>query len=148
MTPEQRFFEYASAFEETYRDDDWSRLEPFLADDVTYEVRNTPFDCRLEGRAAVLRGLRRSLDGFDRRCASRRVEVTDPARSDGDTVTVGWAGTYGWPGAPDLRFRGRSSATVRDGRIVALVDEYPDGESERMAAWMVAHAPDLDASYV
>jgi hypothetical protein len=147
MTPEQRFFEYALAFEQTYADDDWSRLEPFFAEDATYEVRNVPFACKLEGRAAVLRGIRKSLDGFDRRCASRRVEVTEPPRTDGDTVTVGWAGTYTWPGAPDLRFRGRSIATVRDGLIVTLTDEYPNGEAARMAAWMKAHAPDLDASY-
>lgn len=147
MTPEQRFFEYALAFEETYADDDWARLEPFLADDVTYEVRNVPFACRLEGRAAVLRGLKKSLEGFDRCCARRRVEVTEAPRTEGDTVTVGWEGTYAWPGAPDLRFRGRSSATVEGGRIVTLVDEYPDGEGDRMLAWIAAHAPELDASY-
>jgi len=147
MTPEQRFFEYAMAFEQTYADDDWSRLEPYFAEDATYEIRNTPIACKLEGRAAVLRGLKKSIDGFDRRCASRHVEVTAPPRTDGDTVVVDWAGRYAWPGAPDLEIRGRSVATVRDGRIVALADEYPDGEAERMGAWIAAHAPGLDGSY-
>lgn len=147
MTPEERFFEYALAFEQTYADDDWARLERYFADDATYEIRNVPFACKLVGRAAVLRGIKKSLDGFDRRCASRHVELTAPPRTDGDTVTVDWAGTYTWPGAPDLRFRGRSIATVRDGRIVALADEYPDGEGAQTAAWMATHAPELDASY-
>jgi hypothetical protein len=148
MTPEQRFFAYAIAFEETYKDDDWSRLAPFFAEDATYEVRNAPFACLVRGRDAILRALRKSIDGFDRRCHSRRVEVTDPPRTAGDTVSVGWAGTYEWPDAPPLRFEGRSSATLSGDRIVHLVDEYPDGEGDRMASWLRAHAPALDVSYV
>ena len=47
MTAEQCFLEYALAFELTYQDDDWTRLEPFFAEDATYEVRNSPFDCSI-----------------------------------------------------------------------------------------------------
>lgn len=147
MTPEQHFMTYAIAFEETYEDDDWSRIEPFFADDATYEVRASAFGCRLVGPPAIVAGIKKSLDGFDRRLDSRAVEVTAAPRTEGDTVTVDWAASYARAGAPNLRFEGRSQATVRDGRIVALVDEYTPEESGRMVAWLAAHAPELDVSY-
>ncbi|HME70466.1 MAG TPA: hypothetical protein VKM54_11450, partial [Myxococcota bacterium] len=34
----QRFVEYAQAFEKTYVDDDWTRLEPYFAPDAVYRV--------------------------------------------------------------------------------------------------------------
>ena len=37
-----RFLEYAAAFEATYVDDDWSRLERFFAPDVVYAVTGGP----------------------------------------------------------------------------------------------------------
>lgn len=43
-----RFIAYALDFEQTYDDDDWSRLEHHFAPDAVYEVRNTAFGCRLE----------------------------------------------------------------------------------------------------
>ncbi|SVE51237.1 uncharacterized protein METZ01_LOCUS504091, partial [marine metagenome] len=34
----QVYAEYASAFEETFGDDDWSRLEKYFSEDARYEV--------------------------------------------------------------------------------------------------------------
>ena len=146
-TPKQRFYEYAVAFEQTYVDDDWSRLAPFFADDAVYEVRGSGVECRLQGRDAILRGLKKSIDGFDRHC-TRRVEVLGTPETDGDTVSVRWQGTYDHSGAPQLVFQGRSIATVRDGLIVHLADEYDPGEADKAAAWLREHAPGLDMSYV
>lgn len=67
MDPLQRFGEYASEFEKTYEDDDWARLESFFHPDVTYVVSGSTFDCELRGRATVLSGIKKALDGFDRR---------------------------------------------------------------------------------
>jgi len=36
MTAQDRFIAYALDFERTYQDDDWSRLEPYFAEDVVY----------------------------------------------------------------------------------------------------------------
>jgi len=148
MAADARVYEYAMAFEETYRDDDWKRLEPFFADDAVYEVRGKHLGCTVRGRDAVLKALKKSIDGFDRKMGSRKVELTGAPETDGDTVSFPWAAIYTYAGAPNLRFLGTSTATVKDGRITHLVDAYTDEESQGMVDWLTKHAPDLDASYV
>ena len=148
MAAMTQFFEYAQDFEKTFVDDDWSRLERFFEPDAVYEVRNVPFGCRLQGPAAIFRGIKKSLDGFDRRFAERRPEITDPPAETGDTVSVGWAVTYVKEGAPPFRLRGRSTAHFRGERIAHLVDEYPDGMAAEAETWLGAHAPDFSAAYV
>lgn len=147
MKPMQSFFEYAQEFEKTYDDDDWSRLERFFAPDATYEVRNTAFACKLQGVQAILRGLKKSLDGFDRRMPKRELGVTDGPTESGETITVGWTATYSPPGVPPFVLRGRSTARYRNGVIADLVDEYPDGMDAESSAWVRAHAPGLSAAY-
>jgi hypothetical protein len=144
----RRFFEYAQDFEKTFDDDDWSRLECYFAPDAVYEVRNAPFACRIEGRSAILRGLKKSLDGFDRRLPKRSFEVTEAPKEEGQIVTVGWAATYAKPGAPPLKGRGRTTARYEGDLIVELVDEYPEGGGPEFERWIRDHAPGLDASYV
>jgi len=148
MGPMSRFFEYAQDFEKTYVDDDWSRLACYFEPDAVYEVRNVPFGCRIEGREAIFRGIKKSLDGFDRRFAERIPEITEPPAEAGDSVSVGWAVTYRKPGVPPFRLRGRSTARYRGERIAHLVDEYPPGMAAEAARWLGAHAPELEAAYV
>ena len=148
MSALQQFFAYAMAFEQTYDDDDWSRLEPFFADDAVYEVRGSALACRLEGRAAILSGLRKSLDGFDRRLAKRTLDVTDGPHGEGEAVSIGWTATYVVPGAAPLWLRGRWTARFRDGVIRERVDEYRPGMDGEVVAWLARHAPGADASYV
>ena len=143
-----RFFAYAQDFEQTFLDDDWSRLAQYIQPDAVYEVRNVPFGCRIEGPEAIFRGIKKSLDNFDRRFAERRPEITDPPAEAGDSVSVGWAVTYRKPGAPPFRLRGRSTARYRGELIAHLIDEYPDGVAAEAAAWLGAHAPSFDAAYV
>ena len=147
MSALQQFFAYAMAFEQTYDDDDWARLEPFFAPDAVYEVRNSALACRLEGRAAILAGLRKSLDGFDRRFAKRTLDVTDGPHEQDDAVSIGWTGTYAVPGALPLVLRGRSTARFRDGVIHELVDEYPTGMDAEVGDWLARNAPGADPSY-
>jgi hypothetical protein len=135
-------------FEKTYDDDDWSRLEHHFAPDAVYEVRNTAFACRLEGVPAILRGLKKSLDGFDRRLEKRAIALADGPTEDGDVVRMGWTATYTKPGAPPFVLRGRSTVRYRDGVIAELIDEYPDGMDVEAAAWAAAHAPEMNAAYV
>src|SRR5688500_17332827 len=107
MGPLANFMEYAQVFEQTFDDDDWSRLTQYFAPDAVYEVRNVPFACRIEGRDAIFRGIKKSLDTFDRQLPKREIEVTEPPVEDGDTMTVGMAVTYKKPGAPPFVLRGR-----------------------------------------
>lgn len=147
MSELQQFFAYAMAFEQTYDDDDWSRLEPFFADDAVYEVRGSALACRIEGRPAILAGLKKSLDGFDRRLAKRTLDVTDGPHEQHGAVSIGWTGTYVVPGAPPLVLRGRSTARLRDGVICELIDDYPAGMDAEVGDWLARHAPGADPSY-
>jgi len=146
--PTDLFLAYAQDFEQTYDDDDWSRIERHFAPDAVYEVRNAAFGCRLGGVQAILAGLRRSLDGFDRRLPKRALALTDGPNETPDTVSFGWTATYAAAGAPAFVLRGRSTARFRGDVIVELADEYPDGMDAEAAAWLAAHAPTLNPSYV
>ena len=148
MQPMERFFAYAEAFEKTYDDDDWTRLERYFAPDAVYEVRNTAFGCRIEGAPAILRGIKKSLDGFDRRLAKRTLDLVDGPTEQANSVSFGWTATYVAPGAPSFVLRGRSTARYRGDVIAELVDEYPDGMDREAGAWIEAYAPGLSAAYV
>ena len=71
MTNLECFGAYAADFEQTYKDDDWSRLDRYFAPDATYQVKGEPFTTNLKGREAIFKGIKKSLDGFDRRFATR-----------------------------------------------------------------------------
>lgn len=147
MTNLDRFVEYATEFEKTFGDDDWTRLERFFHPDATYEVRGISFGCRLEGRPTILRGIRRSLDGFDRRCDSRDIDLTDPPEERDGVVTLGWKGTYTRGDAPPVTLRGRSRARYEDGVIVELSDTYEPEAAAQIEAWLKQHGGGLDPSY-
>src|SRR5512132_2341033 len=102
MTPLQRFGSYAQDFEATLKDDDWSRLAQYFTPDATYEVSGDPFTCSIRGRDAIFTGLKKSLDGFDRRFATRETGLEGVPVVDGDTVSLSWAVTYTRPGALPL----------------------------------------------
>ena len=105
---------YALAFEDTYLDDDWTRIEQYFTDDATYEVRGGPLACALTGRDAIFRGIKKSLDGLDRRCDSRRVEITDAPETSTDAdstrVSIGWKASYERGDKPMLVFADKQSA--------------------------------------
>lgn len=147
-SPMPQFLAYAADFETTFDDDDWSRLAPYFAADAVYEVRNSSFACRLEGPAAILRGIKRSLDNFDRRLPKRVLGLTGPPTVIDDRIAITWTATYSTAiGGPPLVLRGRSSMRYRDGLLVELIDEYPDGMDAEVAAWTAAHAPGCDVAY-
>ena len=148
----QVFMDYAAAFEQTYVDDDWSRLTPFFSEDATYEVRGGPLACEITGREAIFRGLKKSIDGLDRRSAERQLALTDTpnvvASGAGEELSVGWRVTYQFGDAPKLVLPGRSVLKVVGGVITELRDEYDDKELEEVGAWMLEHGGGLDGSYV
>ena len=148
MGPLANFMEYAQAFEQTFDDDDWSRLTKYFAPDAVYEVKNVPFACRIEGREAIFRGIKKSLDTFDRKLPKRGIEVTEPPVEDGETVTAGMAVTYQKPGAPPLVLRGRVFARYRGDVIVEMRDEYADGVQDAFLKWAPEHGQGLSGSYV
>ncbi|MEM7436454.1 MAG: nuclear transport factor 2 family protein [Myxococcota bacterium] len=143
-----RYLTYAFDFERVLHDGDWSQLEQYFTDDAVFEVRNAWFACRLEGKDAVLRGIRKSVEGFDLQCADRRAAARRGPVLVGDQVEFDWTVTYSVDGAPDFILVGGSVATFAGDKIVHLYDWYPDGMSEATIEWGRAHAPTLSAAYV
>jgi hypothetical protein len=146
------FMNYAAAFEETYVDDDWSRLQPFFADTATYDVVGGPLACTISGSEALLQGMKKSIDGLDRRCDERIINVTSgptlQAIPGAEEVHLDWTASYRRGEAPLVTFPGRSVVTVTDGRITAIRDEYRDEDMIPAIEWMAQYGQDLDGAYV
>lgn len=144
----QRFVAYASDFEKTLADDDWRRLRQYFTDDAVYEVISETLGCKLTGPDAIFAGMKRSLDGLDRKFSSRDVAVSSGPEIDGDEVRMGWTVTYHRQGWTDFVLHGRSTVRYRDGKIVSLSDTYEPGMELDFAAWEKQNGVRLDASYV
>jgi len=140
MNLTERFEAYAAAFEETFADDDWSRLEPYFTEDTVYDIKGEdPFRARVEGRAEVLAHLKESLNGFDRLFDKRELVLRSGPRADGDTVEILWKATYGKDGAPDLTIQGSERASFRGDRIVLLEDVFEPGSAKAVGDYMAAN---------
>ena len=143
-----RFAEYAADFEKTLADDDWSRLRRYFAPDAVYQVEAEGFGCTLTGPDAIFKGMKKSLDGFDRKFDGRTADVTSGPEIDGDALRLGWTVTYRKAGKTPYVLRGRSEARYRDGTIVRLVDSYDASVAAEAAQWMQQNGMVLDPSYV
>jgi hypothetical protein len=143
----ERFGAYAMAFEQVMTSDDWSAIEPFFTEDAVYETNAVaPFDGHWEGRAAVLKALKDSLDGFDRRCASRTPEIVEgPVEKDGG-VWIRFRVVYALDGAPDFVLEGEETARFEGDRIRHLADHYTDEMNRTLTAWYAEHGDKLRAS--
>jgi hypothetical protein len=144
----QCFASYAAAFEETYADDNWSRLDEFLSPDLTYRVLGSPgFDCTVRGREAVYRSIRSFLDGFDRRCV-RRVGTGDaPPLVDNDTIVVSGFAGYRRGESDELILNLLLMAEFEGDRIAVLSDVYLASTARRMDEWMARWGKDLSPAY-
>jgi hypothetical protein len=143
-----QFMRYAADFELTLVDDDWSRLRQYFTDEAVYEVKAEGFPCRLVGPDEIFKGMKKSLDGFDRKFDGRGVEVTKGPEVDGDTMRADWAVTYRKAGKTPYVLRGRSEARFRAGKIAHLADVYDASVGPEAAAWMQQNDMVLNPSYV
>jgi len=143
-----RFGAYAADFEKTLADDDWSRLHDYFAEDAVYAVESEAFPCRLVGRDRIFTGIKKSLDGFDRKFDGRDISITSGPEVDGDEMRVAWSLTYRKEGVPPYTLAGRTRVRYRDGKIVELVDSYAPGAGDAGAAWSRETGIALDPSYV
>ena len=133
-----RYQAYAEAFEESYVDDDWSRIEPFFTEDAVYE--GDPEDAI--GRDAVLAKLKAAVDAFDRKF-DRRIPDFQTPTVDGDTITMIWTVTYTKAGLPDLVIHGVERAIFEGDRIARLGGDFDPEASKAMSEWMAEHGSSL-----
>lgn len=142
------FIAYADDFEKTYDDDNWQRLEKYFSPHAIYRVHSKSMGCELVGPEAIFKGLKKSLDGFDRLFAKRSIAVVeDGIQTTADTFAVDWHATYLVEGHPDLLLAGRSEATYRDGLITLLEDSYTDEAESKVEQWMLDTGVLFDGSY-
>jgi hypothetical protein len=136
----EKFQAYARAFDQTVADDDWGRLEQFFTPDAVY----LPGDGReIHGREAVLAHFRDSLDTFDRRFDSRRLEPTGQPVVEGTVLTIPWKATYEKDGLPDVVISGTESATFSGSAISRLEDTLDEGSLAEFETWTSAFGGSL-----
>jgi hypothetical protein len=140
MEPARRFIEYASAFEQTFVDDDWARLEPYFSADAIYVVTgDAPLGGRWEGGKQILEHLQESVNGLDRKFDERCIEALGAPRIGEDSFEMSWRGTYRKAGCPDLVFGGTERATFEGERIRLLEDTIEEGAGRRIREYMARH---------
>jgi hypothetical protein len=143
----RRFGAYAADFEKTFEDDDWTRLVQYFAEDAVYTVAGAPFACEIRGRDAILRAIKKSLDGFDRRMDKREIGSGAAPEVEGRRITVCGSVRYVKEGLEPISIRLSETAEFDDaGLIVRLHDDYPEGQ-EAALAWIERHKQ-FDPSYV
>ncbi|MGD8832801.1 MAG: nuclear transport factor 2 family protein [Pseudomonadales bacterium] len=141
MSHVERFQAYADAFEKTYLDDDWQRLEEYFTPDATY----APGDgSKAVGRDQVIAQLRDGVNGLDRRFDSRALSASPPSL-EGDTVSLAWKLTLSKQGAPEFTATGIERATFAGSAISCMEDVFDEGVVEALGAWMAAHGESLGA---
>jgi hypothetical protein len=133
-----RYQAYADAFELSFEDDDWSRIEPFFTEDAVYDGG----DVEARGRDQLLAKLKGGVDGFDRNMDSRTPDFQTP-EVDGNTLTMKWTVTYTKAGAPDLVISGVETAVFEGDRIALLRDDFDPEAEKTMGQWMAAHGAKL-----
>lgn len=139
-----RFLAYAAAFEESFADDDWSRIEPYFTEGAVYETKaDPPFGGVQTGRVAVLAQLKQALDGFDRLFSTRTLELLEGPTGTNGEVWFRWAAVYTLADAPDLRIEGEERVTYDGDRISRLEDTIPADSVARATAYMGEHAAKL-----
>ena len=139
---------YAGDFEKTLADDDWTRLAQYFCDDAVYEVDAPIIGCRLETTENIFAGIKKSLDGMDRRFDSRDIDLTSGPERDGDELRASWTITYHKEGVKPFLLRGRTEARYRDGRIAYMVDHYDQAITDESLAWQAETGVAIDPRYV
>lgn len=135
MKINKTFEHFAAAFEATVQDDDWSRLEKYLADDATYQNIGGP-EPKWEGRAEILANLKQDIMNTDRRFDSRSLVALTAPSVDGNHLSRRWRCTYTLAGAPDLVVEGEARY-VFEGDLIKSIEEEPVAASmQRLSEWM------------
>ena len=124
------FSEYAAAFEETLKDDNWQRLEKYFSEESSY----APGDGSIgEGLAGTIQALRGSVELLERKTDSRELIGQPEVEETGDTITLKFSLRYTKSGMPDLNMVGTEIIRYKDGIIVQMEDVFEDAAA--MIAW-------------
>lgn len=139
-----RFVAYAAEFEKAFESDDWSLLEPFFAEDAEYEI-GLPIlgKAHCEDRAAILAWFPDVLDRFDRRFASRTLELLDGPKEEDGEVWMRGSATYCSEGVPDFVLVLEEIVRFEGDRIVRLEDRYTTEMAAETGRFVREYGPKL-----
>lgn len=126
---------FAAAFEAALEDDDWSRLEPYLAEDATYLNVGGP-EPKCTGGKAIVDFLRADVANHDRRFDTRTLIGLTPPTTKGNRLSRRWRCTYTLAGAPDLVVEGEARYLFEDDLIKEIEQEVTANTLRTLDAWM------------
>ena len=136
------FERFAADFEVAIDDDDWTRLEKYIAEDATYLNVGGP-DPKCEDREAILNYLKTDVSNTDRRFDTRSLTALTPPNVDGNRLTRRWRCTYTLAGTPDLVVEGEARYLF-EGELIKEIEEEPTIDSMRKVdEWLRAYGDNL-----
>jgi len=144
METTEIFEKFAADFEATVEDDDWSRLEKYLAEDATYVNVGGP-DHKSRGRDAIIAFLKADVSNTDRRFDSRTVIALTPPKAEGDRLSRQWRCIYTLAGTPDLIVEGEARYRFEEDLIKEIEEELTAESMQRHTKWMQKHGDKLKA---
>ena len=139
------FESFAAAFEAAVEDDDWSRLEKYLAADATYFNVGGP-DPKSEGREAIITYLKADISNTDRRFDSRTLIALSPPLAVADRLSRQWRCTYTLAGAPDLVVEGEARYLFEGNLIKEIEEEITPLSAQKIEEWMREYGDKLTAN--
>lgn len=136
------FNSFATAFEAAVEDDDWSRLEQYLAKDATYVNVGGP-DPKSEGHDSVISFLKEDVASTDKQFNSRTlIALTEPT-TEGDRLSRKWRCTYALEGAPDLVIEGEARYQFENNLIKQIEEEATGKSIRKLGEWMEKYGEKL-----
>ena len=136
------FERFAADFETTIEDDDWSRLEQYLAEDATYLNVGGP-EPKCVGREAILAFLQADVINTDRRFDSRTVVALTPPTASGNRLSRRWRCTYTLAGTPDLVVEGEARYLFEGNMIKAIEEQATPASLQLLEEWMQKYSDRL-----
>ena len=131
----ETFESFAADFEAAVEDDDWSRLEKYLAEDATYWNVGGP-EPKCKGRDAMLAYLKADVANSDRRFDTRTLIALTPPTAEGNRLSRQWCCNYTLAGAPDLMMEGEARY-VFEGKLIKEIEEELTAVSmQKLGEWM------------
>ena len=147
MSTQDLFLRYAADFEKSFADDDWSRIEPYFGPDSVYRIVSSRYGGELVGPAAIVAGMKKSVDGLDRVFDRREIGIDEGPTVDGDTLRVAWTVTYTIGDHRPFALVGASEARVDGETIAELQDTFGDEMNDAIDAWQAETGVSFDPSY-
>ena len=150
-----RFIEYVIDFEHAYQNDDWTQVETHFSPNAVLEVSNSTFDCHVQGPKNIVKGFKRSVNGFDRKF-KRVIKVVEGPHEDQEKITFVWVARYErlepssvsepCPDVIDVSAR-QTAYYNKDGLITKLIDDHLPGNKQRYAELYKNYGHLFDPAY-